>query len=340
MECSYNEWIFIRLGESSIFKADSNISCSSFGMGLKFWDTELSFAALKDPVTEGQISFLSIVYSPPKFEIIQVAEARPEKGKPAELLSITFPDDNYETYDETISIEGQTNPQASVSINGINVFIESDGKFKAIQSLMPGKNLIEIVGSLGREKRIISRKVLRRAKVVIAEEEGLNRKIVDEVLNKEAEIIKKEEQIKKEKQKGIDVSAKEKMLASERETYASRKDELYNEKRKLEERKEKVENLVTLGVIEVSKEKSFEIESKITRGEMISWLVKAMGLTIPKIKKSVFADVPERHIYAPYIKAAFDAGLIKRPADGMFRPDDPVTEDEGEMFFKAFGVIK
>lgn len=341
MESSFYDWIFVRLGASSVFVTDKNVDSSSFGLGFKFRDTEIDFATLKDPVTEGQISFLSVVYYPSKPGEFQMAEVKEKTGKPEkELLVVASPADDYATYDETIAIEGKARPGASVSINGVSVYLDSDGAFKAVQSLNLGKNLIEIEAGFIGEKKIINRKVLRKAKVVIAEEEGLNKKIVEQVLSKEAEINKKEKQIQKDRKNGIDVSAREKALSEEKGFYEARKAQLYAEKKKTEERKAKVENLATLGVVEVSPDKSFAIEAPIKRGEMISWLVKSAGLNLPKVEKPVLNDVPESNEYAPFIMAALDAGYIKRPADNKFRPDDPVTEEEGQEFFKAFGVIR
>ena len=218
--------------------------------------------------------------------------------------------------------------------------VESDGKYKAIQPLISGKNLIEISAALDSETKTILRKVLRKAKVIIEEEKEVNNKIVQEGLIKEAEITRKEEEIKKDKEKGVDVTQKEKDLVEVKTKAKETKVKLLEEKKKIEERKEKVENLVTLGVIEVSSEAKFEIEAPITRGEMISWLVKATGLAIPKVEEAVLIDVPKNHKYAPYIKAALDAGYLTIGTDGKFRPDDPAKQEEGQAFFKAFGIVK
>jgi hypothetical protein len=73
---------------------------------------------------------------------------------------------------------------------------------------------------------------------------------------------------------------------------------------------------------------------------MISWLVTASGMKIPEVDKPVFPDVPPDHKYAPYIKAALDAGLIQGDSDGKFRPDDLVRENEVDRYFKAFGISR
>lgn len=345
LESSYNNWLFVRFGGSSIFKVDSNVANSSFGIGFKYEDSEIDLVGLKDPITEGQVSYVSLSYSPREFvlfkppEEVKTAEVKPVVVK-KDLLRIDFPKDDHVTYDENIIISGETRPKAVVLINGVHAYVESDGKFKAVQPLISGKNLIEISTALDSEAKTILKKVLRKAKVIIEEEREINKKIVQEVVSKEAEITKKEEEIKKDKEKGVDVTQKEKILVEEKIKAEETKAKLQEEKKKIEERKEKVENLVTLGVIEVSPEAKFEIEAPITRGEMISWLVKATGLAIPKVEEAVLIDVPKNHKYAPYIKAALDAGYLTIGPDGKFRPDDPVRQEEGQAFFKAFGIVK
>ena len=345
LECSYDNWLFIRFGVSSVFKVDSNVAGTSFGLGFKYEDSEIDFATLRDPITEGQASYISLSYSPRKFvlfklpEEVKTVEVKPVVVK-KDLLRIDFPKENHVTYDENIIISGETRPKATVLINGVHAYVESDGKYKAIQPLISGKNLIEISAALDSETKTILRKVLRKARVIIEEEKEVNKKIVQEVLSREAEITRKEEEIKKDKEKGVDVTQKEKVLVEVKIKAEETKVKLLEEKKKIEERKEKVENLVTLGVIEVSPNAKFEIEAPITRGEMISWLVKATGLAIPKVEEAVLIDVPKNHNYAPYIKAALDAGYLTIGPDGKFRPDDPAKEEEGQAFFKAFGIVE
>jgi hypothetical protein len=343
LQTSFNDWLFIRFGGSSVFKIDKNVGGSSFGLGYKFDDAEIDLAGVNDPITGSSVTYLSFLYMPSGVFVFPEAEEIPEEAPPpppVELLKVTFPEDNYSTYDETVSVEGQADPKAAVTINGVGVYVKSDGNFKAIQSLTQGKNLIEITAVLGGEQKQFQKKVFRKAKVLIAEEEGLNKKIVNEVLNKEEELIKKQEEINKEKGKGLDVTDKENRLIQEKQQHEVKKASLYEEKKKIEERKDKVENLVTLGVVEVSPNKSFEIEAPIKRGEMITWLVKAAGLPVPKVEGRVLADVPEDNEYAPYINAAIEYGILKKPADNKFRPNDPVTEEEGQEFFKAFGIMQ
>jgi hypothetical protein len=348
LELSFYKWLFVRVGGGSVGKVgtkEETASISSFGLGMKFSDTEFSLCSAQDQNTQSPITFVSITYSPPHFVFSPVVkiEAPKEQVKSyagMKLLAVSAPEDNFVTYTDTVIVSGEARPGASLTINGVNVYISDDGKFNAVQSLTAGKNLLDISAKSGAEVMSESRRVLKKAKVTIAEEEDINKKIAKDVVEQEQALKEQEEKLKQDKEKGTDVAEGEKKLQEDKLNVESRKIELYSEKKKLEERKEKVETLVTLGVIEVSPEKNFEIEAPIKRGEMITWLVKAAGLEIPKVDKPVFTDVPVNHPSAPYVKAAKDKGLIKGDSKGRFRPDDAVSEEEGQFFFKAFGVIK
>lgn len=344
VEGSFNDWFFVRFGGSSTFLIERYVPSLSFGLGIRFDDAEAAFATLKDPVTETQISYLSLSYSPgearPSALPKEAKAAPPPPPPPKDMLKLIYPSDDFTTYNAYVVISGETRPKATVLINGVRADVGSDGTFTAVQSLFSGKNLIEISATLGSEKKVALRRILKKAKVIVEEEVAIERKIDQEVVKRAAEIAKKETELKKEKEKGVDVSKQEKLLSEEKTKQGEIKTKLIEQKEMIVERKEKVENLVTLGVIEVSPEAKFSIEAPITRGEMISWLVKASGLALPVVEEQVLVDVPKNYRFAPQIKAALDAGLITPEPGGKFRPDDPVKEKEGEAFFRAFGIVK
>jgi hypothetical protein len=99
-------------------------------------------------------------------------------------------------------------------------------------------------------------------------------------------------------------------------------------------RRQRVEELVTLGVIEVSPEAEFKLDASITRGELATWLAKASGLRLPRVEKDLFSDVKRDHPLAPYIKAVVDWNLLQPFPDGTFRPEAPVSKEEGEKLFR------
>ena len=104
--------------------------------------------------------------------------------------------------------------------------------------------------------------------------------------------------------------------------------------------RQKVEELVTLGVLEVSPEAEFKLDASITRGEMAAWLAKSTGLPLPKVDKDLFKDVKQDHPLAAFIKIVVDWDLLRPFPDGTFRPDMPVSKEEGDRLFKLLKVQK
>ncbi|MBN2058165.1 MAG: S-layer homology domain-containing protein [Candidatus Saganbacteria bacterium] len=108
----------------------------------------------------------------------------------------------------------------------------------------------------------------------------------------------------------------------------------------LGQKKEGVENLVTMGVIEIKPEEEFVMEAGVTRGELASWLVKASDMKLPEVKRDLFSDVPKDHPLAPYIKVVVDLNLLRPFADGTFRPNAVVSKAEGDVVFAKFEALK
>jgi len=108
----------------------------------------------------------------------------------------------------------------------------------------------------------------------------------------------------------------------------------------LGEKKEKVEELITMGVIEITPDEDFEMEAGITRGELASWLVTAAGLELPEVTEDVFKDVRQDHPLAPYIKVVTERGLLYPYPDNTFRPGAIVSKAEGDAVFSRFGKVK
>lgn len=91
-------------------------------------------------------------------------------------------------------------------------------------------------------------------------------------------------------------------------------------------RKQRLQQLVTLGVVEVTPGSGFKLDANLTRGDLAIWLSKTSGLSLPRVNKDVFSDVKRADLLAPYIKLVSDAGLMSPYPDGTFRPDKPINE--------------
>jgi hypothetical protein len=251
------------------------------------------------------------------------------------------------TYDETIVVSGEVADGARVFVNGQEAFVDSHKVFTVYFPLNKGKNLLDIKGDyFGQEIVRFDKKVLRKAKVVIAEEKTVDTKIEKLVMTEEKTLAERKEVLTEKLQlPDLSQEQKERLLAEKaalqqkEEKVKAEKEKLLKEKEKIEDRKEKVEALVTMGVVEVEPEKEFEMEAAVTRGELASWLVKAAALPLPQLAGPVFKDVPASHPMAPYIKVVVDLGIMQGFPDGTFRPEVGVTEEEGQALFKKFGVI-
>ncbi len=80
-------------------------------------------------------------------------------------------------------------------------------------------------------------------------------------------------------------------------------------------------------------------DNTITRAEFVTLTVKALNTSV-KTGKTDFSDVEENKYYAPYIKTAYDLGIISGYPDGTFKPLSPITREEAMIVLsRAFGFL-
>lgn len=95
--------------------------------------------------------------------------------------------------------------------------------------------------------------------------------------------------------------------------------------------------LMELGVVEGYKDGTYRPEKVVTRAEMATLIIKAMGLNDYAVGKSSFTDV-KGHWAEPYVAYATSLGFISGFGDGTFRPDQTVTYDQAiTMVVQALG---
>lgn len=91
------------------------------------------------------------------------------------------------------------------------------------------------------------------------------------------------------------------------------------------------------GVIIGYPDGTFKPENQITRGEAVTFVVKAMNLT-HNVFLNDFPDVQSTHWAYPFVMAAKQNGIISGYPDGTFKPDNQVTRAEiSVMVTKAKG---
>ena len=69
------------------------------------------------------------------------------------------------------------------------------------------------------------------------------------------------------------------------------------------------------------KDGTFLPDESCTRGQIVTFIWRYMGMPKPKATQSSFSDVKKTHVYFKQIMWASEKGVTKGYADGTFRPD-------------------
>lgn len=86
-------------------------------------------------------------------------------------------------------------------------------------------------------------------------------------------------------------------------------------------------------------ETEFAPDLAVTRAEFISLIVRTWGFAVSD--KNAFDDVKPQAWYADAVAAAYEAGLVKGKADGIFDPNGPISrEDMAVMAARLSTIIK
>lgn len=91
------------------------------------------------------------------------------------------------------------------------------------------------------------------------------------------------------------------------------------------------------GIAEGRTDGSFRPSNDVTRGQMASFLARALELT--PLDGQSFSDVGRDHPHYGNIEALADAGITLGRGDGTYRPDNPVTRGQMASFLvRAFDI--
>ncbi|MFC1571410.1 S-layer homology domain-containing protein [Candidatus Margulisiibacteriota bacterium] len=294
---------YFRSGIMQQYKGAGMTSDINLGLGIRFARWGFDVATYREPVLNEQRFYLSFNYFPKEWIVIKRLDMNQPMvmlEKAIESLSLK---NNIVTYEDRIEVVGKVKSGVDVLVNGAPASVKQDNSFKVMVPLHLKKNLVLVEARYGGEKKVWKYKVLRKIKIAIAEEKQVEAKI------KAAKTVEE-------------------------------KEKLQEEVKELEAKREQVESLVTMGVIEVTPEAEFELDSGVTRGELATWLVKAAEMQLPDVEKDVFVDVPKDHPLAPYIKVVDELKLLRPFPDGTFRPGAVVSKEEGDEIFARFGVTQ
>jgi len=96
--------------------------------------------------------------------------------------------------------------------------------------------------------------------------------------------------------------------------------------------------LMDLGVVEGYKDGSYQPEGIVTRAEMATLIVKALGLNGSATGTSTFTDMGNAKWAEGYVAYASSLGVVSGYGDGTFRPNNTVTYDQATtMIIQALG---
>ncbi|MBU0630410.1 MAG: S-layer homology domain-containing protein [Candidatus Margulisbacteria bacterium] len=274
----------------------------TWGVGLRSEEWAFTISGNREPIKdEGQV-LVSGTYFPKEWVVFKKLDVeRPSVFLETAIERISL-EDNFVTYDETLEVTGKVKPGVDVYVNNYLASKGKDNSFRVVVPLKLGKNLVVVEARNEQEMVSWTYKVLRKARISVEEENDLKKKLERTISLQEQEALRKKEA-------------------------------------ELKKRRSKVEELVTIGVINVDETKGeFKLEATITRGELATWLVKSADLPLPEVTKDVSVDIKRTNPLAAYYKAAIDWNLMPLYSDGTFRPDAPVTKEESERLFKVLGV--
>ena len=90
--------------------------------------------------------------------------------------------------------------------------------------------------------------------------------------------------------------------------------------------------LASMGVISADSSGSYNLNKTVTRAEFAKMIVMASSykdLVASSSYSSPFKDVSAKNWAAPYIRIAASKGLLSGYSDGTFRPNNPITLEQG-----------
>ncbi|MDD5593594.1 MAG: S-layer homology domain-containing protein [Candidatus Margulisbacteria bacterium] len=101
--------------------------------------------------------------------------------------------------------------------------------------------------------------------------------------------------------------------------------------------KDAIEQVATLGFLETPAGKPFGPDKTVRRADVLKTLIRLSGISLPReIKSLPFKDIGLNSWLAPYLKAAYDAGLITAGPDRKFNAARPVTRLESIVMMVRF----
>ena len=170
-EWRFNRNYFVRTGLMQQRGTSGTATDINFGLGYRKGEWGIDFASYREPVRDERSLLLSILYFPKDWIVIKKLEVK----KPAIMIEDAIEKislaNNIVAYGDKIDVFGKVKPGVAVYINGLPVAIDAEYGFKTVVPLDLQKNFVVVEARFEQEKKIWKYKVLRKAKVIIADVE-------------------------------------------------------------------------------------------------------------------------------------------------------------------------
>jgi hypothetical protein len=242
-------------------------------------------------------------------------------------------------------VSGKIKAEYRLTVNGNLVYQDKENNFSTFVPLNLGKNLIRVVGRSEWEKQTAEYKILRRAKVLVEEEDQITAVLatinpeIDRLTAQVLALSVKADNARTEKARKPLLKQMEK-VSKDLDVLEARKNQLLARQKEIQDQKESAENLVSLGILDDTSGKKIQLDRNITRGEFAVLVAKSSGQPVQDVYEPVFKDVPPADPNAPYIKLVKDLGLMKALDGNNFYPDRVVTNKEGKEVFSKLGALQ
>lgn len=168
-ELSFDKRYYIRTG---FMQQHARVGISSdinLGFGVRFDRWGIDLASYREPIQDERFFCASFLYFPKEWIVVRKLDVeRPAVmiEDPIETISL---EDNIVTYDDKIEVFGKVKPGVEVYINGLRASLGPDNSFGVVVPLRLKKNLIVVEARYEGEKKVWKYKVLRKAKVKVAD---------------------------------------------------------------------------------------------------------------------------------------------------------------------------
>lgn len=100
--------------------------------------------------------------------------------------------------------------------------------------------------------------------------------------------------------------------------------------------KESIDYVVNRGLLNGTTEKTFEPNTVMTRGMLVTALGRLANVNTKEYTTSSIKDVKANSTFSPYIEWAYEKGSVRDTGNGKFEPDRAITREEIAVIFANF----